>query len=1742
MMGGLKVDLNPGGEPDASGADLVAPGQPPGSSNSFEDLGQQQALFLKLLELPHLTSLRSGGKYSPYFDLTLPQPGKVMVELNVQNFPGESGISEFIKVKSAEGHDLPLTLVKSPTASERIRLVADYQGQDPELEISTHIVENKSGVWKNRKVKLFDSLYIDRPSVFYMDDAFIISIPTNFEMDRQSFRDRFSLNPSSDYSIENISKSRIEIKCRLKSNTMYALSFPAGMTSTEGFFSREESRYFVESPEAPPRIKILSRGPYFPHTSQDVIPVSASFGTSISASLVRILPKNFLHYLKSPYDPAFYGNAAANWEWDVPDPKAENQLIKLDISRKAESLEPGIYRLDLALNATSGGKRSYYYGSRIHDHRMIIASDLACHVSRVGDEVSVWVTSLASGKPVSGARVEFYSYQYETLKSVEADSDGLARVSFADDSKKASQVYAVSAILGHDQSITQLNSNHQLPFRSQLPRSYSPFRGLEEKKHFFLYTERNAYRPGDTVHWGAIARIQATSESRLVPASRMEAQWRIQDVSGKRVLASGAQEFDEFGLARNSFDLPSDLPTGNYSLVLFSQSAPNGPSSGSGWESGHPFEVKFFKPDTFQVSKLDSPPNSDISGSAPNPPLIHATQSKFFFGQPVDGFESSLTAYPIGGVTPPDSLSNYNFTPFDPVNNHDRLQLSGVTDSEGISRFSLVPPDSWKKNESFTCQIRNRISNGAGEMHTTYDHAIVFTHPFIFGVTREHAEQESSVTPVTKWNWVAVNPEFAHLPLQEPITWQTSLVKYQRQLVSNHRQEMEWKSRRTFEKLESGTLEPGMASGTIELLDLPRYSNVKLEFFQGQKLISSRQIQSYYRHSHTSGSSSPDRLEINWEGESRSGGSGMLAFDALSDGVALVEWQFMDTVRSEVFPISAGQVKIPCTLPETSTGSVYAMVHFLPDPNHPRSISLPRRFSGITEILVSQPDHQTRIALTVPDLVRPGEDVPFQIQLDVNNVPVSGRIHFFGIDEGVLAKGKPQNIDAFSYFHGNQPLLGNFYDIFDSIFNDPDQVAEFFQKSQIGGGFSGAFQNPYARDLEKLALVSLETLNIPASGRVASSFKAPDLEGRMRLFAVAVTENSVGSLESGLVIRNPVSVHLGGPVVVTPQDSFHLTAVITADPDSDLIRDNPDGLDVNLNLAASRLRIELDNPTSPQPVRLDGPASKRFIIPVTPEPGFLGNASLNLTLDAGTGEAQSYSITVSVRPGMPRQSFSEVITVPSGQSHDAQLKNLYHPGSTRIRMSIEDDQSGMVKNALRWLDSYPYGCLEQTVSGSFPHLYNQVFSQSGEKLNPAMGINKIQMALTKLEYDFWNGSGFTMWPGRNRGNSWDEASLHAAHFIIASEKAGFKVGESFRADLITWIKSLGNPSYLNSDTTHHQFAYAHYLLSLTGESNLLFLKSIARGKELKGFNRLMILGAIAQAGDRNFALEKAGDIKMGDVFDRHEPDESILTNISCAGMSLNILSGIEPELPVVHDIIKYIADKKYKHGAWGTTYNNALVAIGMARYLTHTEKKTPPAGSITLGGKSPTIFDADNPFSQSMSGITQDTNLDLNISNSGTSPISFAIEYSGIPMPGENAPEESNGKASGFLIEKKYYRAGTLLPPRWKLGEIVDIRIQMDSNRDVSDLVIVDLLPGCLQVEDKSGVSSMMFGVKNHDVREDRYLVFGNKRSGSGCYITYRARVVHSGNFAIPSASVEAMYAPDIRGEWTTSSTIVIAD
>lgn len=172
------------------------------------------------------------------------------------------------------------------------------------------------------------------------------------------------------------------------------------------------------------------------------------------------------------------------------------------------------------------------------------------------DKLLVWATDALSSEPIGGARLRLWVHAYRdgswrwTHSEARSGEDGTAL--FALPANANNVDWFVAAVQGERQAFATGEGG--------------PWRGPEQGWKLFAYTDRPAYRPGQSVSWKVVARTKA--DGRYTTPANRRLGFRITNPRGEE-LRTGELGLNAFGSGWGELPTQETLPLGEYTIHFF---------------------------------------------------------------------------------------------------------------------------------------------------------------------------------------------------------------------------------------------------------------------------------------------------------------------------------------------------------------------------------------------------------------------------------------------------------------------------------------------------------------------------------------------------------------------------------------------------------------------------------------------------------------------------------------------------------------------------------------------------------------------------------------------------------------------------------------------------------------------------------------------------------------------------------------------------------------------------------------------------------------------------------------------------------------------------------------------------------------------------------------------------------------------------------------------------------------------
>jgi uncharacterized protein YfaS (alpha-2-macroglobulin family) len=688
-----------------------------------------------------------------------------------------------------------------------------------------------------------------------------------------------------------------------------------------------------------------------------------------------------------------------------------------------------------------------------------------------------------------------------------------------------------------------------------------------------------------------------------------------------------------------------------------------------------------------------------------------------------------------------------------------------------------------------------------------------------------------------------------------------------------------------------------------------------------------------------------------------------------------------------------------------------------------------------------------------------------------------------------------------------------------------------------GGGMNESALAQLRKRFEAVAYFN-PALRTDAQGKAKVSFTLPDNMTTYRVYVVALDKGSrFASPERPLLATKDFYLEPGMPGFFTKGDRFKFQVAAfnsskTAGP-------------VHFSAAAEGgLSLKAEEPTANLPAQdsiklkvageanTPGPATVRF----TGEFQKKGDA-VELPVKINSGYTRDTTVTFASFTGKAglKVPLPAYLTKSGGKGVNPQEVKAYLTlaGSPFIRMS----------RAIRYLLTYPYGCVEQTSSGVLALAGLRGLVQKG--LVPGLSLEKVDKYLQKGVARLLNmqivGGGFPYWPGGLVPHPW--GSVYATAALLQARTQGLAVPEGALTDAVFYLKNVLRKERLSPSFE----GFVAYLLALHGKLDKNTFNMVVR--DYRRFPREARLLTLLAAQRTKYRPEKELKNALKPLLEgRPEADQAqdeFRAQYRAPALALLAAQAIMPDNPLTRQAAGALLGGVDRQGIWTSTSDTGWALLALGQHFKQASFSGAPGKIKVSQPGGPTFeltLDPRRPQTLTLDGgaLLRQPLVHLTGEGGRTWVYQLELTYPRLDLA-------SAGAAHGFKVTRTV--ANTDGSKEIKVGDMVKVTIQLEPTaRSTRYVVLDDPLPAGLvavnpafkteeptpdaqdQFDYFSPEGLMRFRPNHLEMREERVLAFRNWVYAGPQVFEYYARAVCEGTFAAPATKVSAMYAPLVYG------------
>jgi uncharacterized protein YfaS (alpha-2-macroglobulin family) len=791
--------------------------------------------------------------------------------------------------------------------------------------------------------------------------------------------------------------------------------------------------------------------------------------------------------------------------------------------------------------------------------------------------------------------------------------------------------------------------------------------------------------------------------------------------------------------------------------------------------------------------------------------------------------------------------------------------------------------------------------------------------------------------------------------------------------------------------------------------------------------------------------------------------------------------------------------------------NVYVHVTLI-QPHAQTENDLPIRLYGMLPISITNPETILKPQITMAAQLKPDEFSTINVS-ETNGKAMTYTLAV--VDEGLLDLTRFKTPDPHTHFYAREALGVKTWDMYDYVMG-----AFGIQMNRIlsiGGdeGINKKSGNKKANRF-KPVVKFLGPFYLKAGEKASHQLMIQDYVGSVRVMVVAGHKGAYGFTEKAVPVKKPLMVLASLPRVLGPGEQVKLPVTVFA------LENNIRNVTVEVQ-ANSLLQIQ-------------GNAKKNIVFT---KPGdeivdfdlsvksLLGIAKVKVIVTAN-GNKAVYDVQLDVRNPNPYLTSVYEGIADAGKDWRTQFVPQGMTGTNTAVLEVSSIPAMNLEKRLRYLVTYPHGCVEQTTSSVFP----QLALNSLMELNPAWKNEierNIKTGIQKLKNFQTPDGGLSYWPGESHSDEW--GTNYAGHFMIEAQNAGYALPVNFMAN---WKKYQRNKALTwttyESNSNDLIQAYRLYTLALAKAAELGAMNRLKELKSLSPAARWRLAAAYMLTGHRDVAAKllygqplKANDYNdMSFTYGSGTRDEAMILE------TLVLLGERQKAVMVLENVCAHLASEE-----WMSTQTTAYSLLAVSKLVGKYTENSMLEFTYTINEKSST-YRSSSRIAQIPVTVNDRSEKQVLVTNKSRRILYTRVITRGQPETDDATTFQNNLNMSvvymdmhGNELDPKTIRQGTdfkaevtvsnpglmgnynqmaltqIFPSGW---EIINIRITNDNDAGEQVTVSTYNLP------------------RYQDIRDDRVYTYFDLAARQKATYTILLNASYLGRYYLPGVSCDAMY------------------
>ena len=1066
----------------------------------------------------------------------------------------------------------------------------------------------------------------------------------------------------------------------------------------------------------------------------------------------------------------------------------ENEIVQQKFSLKAlsQGLEYGVYKISLRYDEPYVDEDNQEQKEEHLVSKVVFISDLGISVELAKSQAFISVRSLKSAKPIAKATVELYGANNALLKTIQTNKDGVAMIEKKGLLKE--QPKAVIVKTDKDKNFLALIDTIQSP---------SSYEILDEPQRFkaHIYFQSEILRPASELH--ALITIK---DRDFISANKLPIKITLQEEYGKE-LVEKIYHTDAYGLIDFKHQFDNEDRIGNYILTV----------SIGDWIIG----AKLLQVEAFMPPKIENHLSTNKNIYKKGELIELNISSSYLFGAPASKLQGSVTlkAHPI-------EYKNRNYANFSFSNA--TLQNDNVQ-----SYIDFYEPFNLNQKGHYSLVLSTKLSQKVpsileamigvtimddNQPLSNYKKVKLYPYTNMVGIKLEQNAFKKGKR--VKGEAILINPITGkkikgnlHVLIKK-IDWQYDYSEG----------EYNWNKETSI--IDSFTLE----ANTPFQRNIHESGDYILEVYDhlGGHSSSNNFNVLGWSYSNISPKDDLKSIEINIENKLYKKGDKLEVQlkSPILEGQLLVSLESDHVQKYQEIELHKGVAKLSFDIDFEMKRGCYLHAIAI-RPSNSSSKLIPFRAMGYQFIKPNRDEHKIKLGLTVPKISK--SKVPLTLKITTDK---PAKLLVSLVDSAILELIEQEKPKLFDYFNEQANQALSHYDLYEQLMN---YIAEG-KLISFGAGDDSLSKRKkhFAPDLGKRIkpFMFWSDLIDMTKKEANVTIEIPEFNGRASIVVIAINKDSIGVIEKDITIKDDIILKPSYPKYTLVGDHIEIPLRIFNSSPREKNITIESQFSENLSFVLKEKNITLP------------PNSSKLLIAMLHAKN-IGKGEITLVAHDKKNNRISNSVELPVYSpfALSTQTFQGITNKRQIFRPRPEYKN------AKVMITLSNNLIGALRNDLKYLISYPYGCAEQTASKMAAMHYAKPFLEEDYLLGESK--NFIRQGSKKLSNMQNNYGEFFYWEKGSHINAY--ASLYAGQTLLELSKDGVKFDKNLINNTLEMLKNIAsnNGNYEGTYSRFHRL-YAAYILAEANQleesiANMIYEKKLYQGHFLSTFYMAAIL-------------------------------------------------------------------------------------------------------------------------------------------------------------------------------------------------------------------------------------------------------------------------------------------------------------